>query len=91
MVPIRQLGEIVGGSFEYDKENKKIVFISRDKEIVIYIDKEEAFINEKPVPLDVPAMIIDGRTLVPLRFVGEALDFDVDYLEEEDMGLVILN
>ncbi|MCL0049631.1 stalk domain-containing protein, partial [Peptococcaceae bacterium] len=91
MVPIRQLGEIVGGSFEYNKENRKVVFISKDKEIVIYIDKEEAFINEKPVPLDVPAMIIDGRTLVPLRFVGEALGFNVTYLEEEDMGLVILN
>ncbi|MCL0032174.1 stalk domain-containing protein [Peptococcaceae bacterium] len=91
MVPIRQLGEIVGGSFEHNRENRKVVFISKDKEIVIYIDKEEAFINEKPVPLDVSAMIIDGRTLVPLRFVGEALDFDVDYLEEEDMGLVILN
>jgi len=33
----------------------------------------------KEVPLDVPATIIDGRTLVPLRFVSEALGAQVDW------------
>ncbi len=38
-----------------------------------------AYVNQLPVLLDVPAFISDGRTLVPLRFIGEALELDVSW------------
>jgi endonuclease YncB( thermonuclease family) len=41
--------------------------------IKLTIGKAVAYINGKPVMLDVPGRIIEGRTMVPLRFVGEGL------------------
>ncbi|RYD07051.1 hypothetical protein N752_00280 [Desulforamulus aquiferis] len=39
-----------------------------------------AVVNGSKVTLDVPAKVLDSRTLVPLRFVGEALGADVNYV-----------
>ncbi|CCQ94419.1 hypothetical protein CULT_190001 [[Clostridium] ultunense Esp] len=39
--------------------------------VVITIGKKTAYANGGIVPLDVPAKIVNGRTLVPIRFVSE--------------------
>ncbi|MDD3322167.1 MAG: copper amine oxidase N-terminal domain-containing protein [Paludibacter sp.] len=39
----------------------------------------EAKVNDKVMMLDVPATIIDGRTVVPVRFVAEATGADVEW------------
>ncbi|MEW6192343.1 MAG: stalk domain-containing protein [Bacillota bacterium] len=38
--------------------------------------------------LDVSPTIINGRVLVPLRFISEAVDAEVDYLAESRMVVV---
>ena len=40
-------------------------------------------INGKPVELDVPPMIRNDRTMIPLRFVAESLNYNVDYDKEK--------
>lgn len=41
-----------------------------------------AFVNAVPTGLDVPPVIHSGYTLVPLRFIGEALEVAVDWEAE---------
>lgn len=45
--------------------------------------------NDITVMLDVPARIIDNRTLVPIRFISEAFGATVEYNEEAN--IVIIN
>jgi hypothetical protein len=47
--------------------------------VSLKISADKAFIGNRQVKLDVPAQVIDGRTLVPLRFVGEAVDANVHW------------
>lgn len=44
---------------------------------------DEAYVTVNGIVLDVPAYIIDGRTLVPMRSVFEALNATVDWNEDE--------
>ena len=46
----------------------------------------KVYLNEKLLPLDVPPVIESGRTLAPLRFIGESLGTDVNW--EEETGTV---
>ena len=43
------------------------------------IGDRTARVNGANIPLDVPAMIIQGSTMVPLRFMSEALGADVNW------------
>jgi len=44
----------------------------------------KAYINDIENPIDVPAQIINGRTLVPLRFVSEHLGCEVSFKTDEN-------
>lgn len=48
-------------------------------EIIMQLDNNIAKVNGKTVTLDVPPTAKNGRTLVPIRFVAEALGCRVDY------------
>lgn len=43
------------------------------------LEPVRVFVNDNEVIGDTPAQIVNGRTMVPLRFVAEALDAKVDY------------
>ncbi len=73
MVPVRFIGELFGASFEWDNEARKVSFILDGTNIELYIDRKNATVNNKTIELDTAPVIVDGRTLVPLRFVGEQM------------------
>ena len=79
MVPMRKIFETLGAEISWDEKERKITAIKSDVTIELTIGEGEACINGEAVSLDAPAVIRDSRTLVPLRFVAEALDCDVDW------------
>lgn len=50
-----------------------------EETVNLAIENEQAQINGKSVTMADPPKVIDGRTLVPLRFVGEAFSCDVQW------------
>ena len=55
------------------------VAADQDAIISMTIGSTKAYVNLIPKTLDQPPIIINGRTMVPFRFIGEALDAFVDY------------
>ena len=51
--------------------------------VILVIDEDTALVNGELVTLDVAPVIADGRTLVPFRFIGEALGATIDWNDEE--------
>lgn len=47
------------------------------------VDSNIAYINSKKTTLDVAAKIINGRTLVPVRFIAESLGAEVEWNSSE--------
>ncbi|KUK11091.1 MAG: hypothetical protein XD50_0536 [Clostridia bacterium 41_269] len=79
MLPLRFIGEALGASFDYDADTKTVTFTKGSRKVSLIIGSREAEINGKGVSLEVPAVSEGGRTLVPLRFVGEALGAKIDW------------
>ena len=79
LVPVRAIFEKIGAKVSWD-EKEQIVKITRGStEVVLRIGSKAAFVDDKKVELDVPASIIKGRTLVPVRFIAEGLGFKVGW------------
>lgn len=79
LVPVASIADEMGGTSTYDSAAKAIVIKTADKKIELKVDSKNAKVNDAAKTLDVPATIINGKTMVPLRFVGEALGAEVDY------------
>lgn len=79
LVPWRGLSEYLGLAVEYRPADRTILTRGSDRTIAMQVDDPRAQVGDSPVILDVPPRVEDGRTLVPLRFVAEALGFTVDW------------
>jgi hypothetical protein len=62
-------------------QNKEEIFVILKKEMIIelVIGNRVARINSQDFPLDVPPLILKGRTFVPLRFISEAFGAEVEW------------
>lgn len=77
LVPLRGVMEQFGASVDWLPESKQIKVRLGDKEVVLTLASTEALVNGKSVQLDVPAKVVNGRTLIPLRFVSEQIGMNV--------------
>lgn len=74
LVPVRIILESLGATVSWDGENRMVTAKKDGTTIVLQIDNTTAYVNNEAKTLDVPAKIIDGRTMVPVRFVSESLN-----------------
>lgn len=89
MTPSRFVAESLGADVDWDDETRAVIITKGDIAIKLRIDSNIATIDGEEVEIDVPATIIDGRTLTPSRFVAEALGADVDWDDETKTVKVI--
>lgn len=73
LVPMRKLFESLGAEVEWNGETRTVSVERGQTRVELPIGKETARINGKTVKIDVPAVIVDGRTMVPVRFISQAL------------------
>ncbi|WP_349408734.1 stalk domain-containing protein [Pseudalkalibacillus sp. SCS-8] len=73
LVPLRGVFEKMGASVTWDQDSSTVHVKKDDKHISLKVGSKTAYINGEKVTLDVPSKMINYRTMVPLRFVSEAL------------------
>ena len=79
LLPARAIVEMLGGEIDWDNDLRQVHINHAGTHILLTINDPTAYVNGQPSELDVPPQILDGRTLVPLRFVAESLGVDVDF------------
>ncbi len=79
LVPIRAVVEAMDGTVEWNGDTRTVKLTLGDNTILLTIDSATAYFNNTPYTLDVPPQIINGRTLLPIRFVAEKFNFNVDW------------
>lgn len=89
LIPARAIFESMGMAVSWEEKSKTVIGTSQDKTIKLIIDKQEAFIDETKVKLDIPAKIINGSTMVPVRFIAESLGANVDW--DDNTKSVLIN
>lgn len=79
LVPVRQIFEALNLEVDWDSNNQSLTAYGPSKSIVIIINNKTAHVDGRDLEMDVPAMIIKGRTMVPIRFIGESIGMDVKW------------
>jgi hypothetical protein len=79
MVPLRAVFEAMGASIDWNGDIQTVTALKDNKVVVLTINDPAPTIDGTVVLLDQPGIIVDGRTLVPLRFVAEAFGGTVEW------------
>jgi DNA-binding transcriptional MerR regulator len=82
LIPVRAITEAMGATVEYDIELQTVTIIKGEKTILLSLADDKVFVNGVESATDVPAEIMNNRTMVPLRFIAENLELKVDWDQE---------
>ena len=81
MVPARAVFEAMGAEVAWNEATQE-VYIRKDKDIIVLqVDQTTASKNGVAFTMDVPAKVINERTMIPVRAVSEALGCSVNWDE----------
>jgi hypothetical protein len=79
LVPMRDIFEALGATVSYNSLSQAIAAQKGTTIVRMALGTSNASVNNIPIKLDAPAQTYYGRTMVPLRFVSEALGADVSF------------
>lgn len=89
MVPLRGVLEKLGAFVDYDESTQTVTANRHGIHITMQLGHRHATVNGQDTRMDVPAQTLHGSTMVPLRFIGEALGADVRW--DADSNTVIID
>jgi hypothetical protein len=84
LVPVRSIVQALGGQAVWDAKTQRVTLTLGTHKVVLTVNKPVAVVDGKSVPIDaadakVVPIILNGRTMVPFRFVIEALGGSVQW------------
>lgn len=81
LVPVRAIFEALGARITWDPDSQTVsaVHPERDKYVILVLGSTTAWVDGVEITLDVAPKSIDGRTMVPLRFISTAMGADVQW------------
>ncbi|MNB77469.1 hypothetical protein D3C75_241540 [compost metagenome] len=78
-VPIKYVLDAFGGSATWNSVTKNIMVLRGSKALELTVNKKEFILNGKRQSAEVAPILLQGRTLVPLRLVSEQLGLTVKW------------
>jgi N-acetylmuramoyl-L-alanine amidase len=79
LVPVRVIAENLGAKVGWDGSVRKVTVKDDDVSIEMTIDRPQVKVNNSDKTLEVPPKIIDGNTMLPVRFVSETMGVQVTW------------
>lgn len=79
LVPIRKIVESLGGTVSWDAATRTVTCIKDGISVSMVIGSKTVYCNGTASQMDVSPEIINGRTMIPVRFLVETLDCNVQW------------
>lgn len=89
MLPMRQIAQELGCEVTWNEAAKQI-YVMRGSDIIVFIvDSKAGYENGKEFTMDVPATIVNDRTMLPVRALADALHLNLKW--DDPNRTVIIN
>lgn len=88
LVPIRVVAEATGSEVSYDAATQKVWLNKKGKHISLTIGSQLGYVDGKRLKMDVSPIIMNKRTLVPIRFISEAFGYQVQWDETSTVAYI---
>jgi hypothetical protein len=91
LVPLRGVFEEMGAYVRWDAQQRTVFAQKGQTEIRLRPGDRTVHVNGQPRSIDVPAQLVNGRTMVPLRFISESLGAEVEWVSTRNEVVINTN
>ncbi len=81
MVPMRKIFETLDAVVSWNDDTQTASGVKNGVRVSVTIDSPEARVGNETKSLDQPPVLLNGRTLVPLRFISESFGAEVEWVD----------
>lgn len=81
-IPIRAVAETLGCGVDWNGDEQIVTLTKNNISVIIKIGSTFMQVDKDIITMDTTAQIINDRTYIPVRFVGEALGLKVQWINE---------
>lgn len=85
LLPVRAVVEEIGGTADWNDEQQTITLTYDQNTIRLTIAQTTAYLNDGAYTLDAAPIVLNGRTMLPIRFIAESFGFTVDWNPEQQL------
>lgn len=78
-VPVRVIAEALNADVEWNREEQKVLITDNNKTIELFVGSNEIIIDGEKELMDARVETLNGRTMVPVRYIAESLDCTIDW------------
>ena len=89
LVPLRAIFEAMNATVDWNDATKTVTSTKGNTSVSMTIGQDIFYKNGEVIQLDVPAQIVGGRTLIPVRAIAESFDCEVKW--DSETQTVIIN
>ncbi len=82
-IPIRNYSELLGFDVEWDEESRSVTITDGELATTFLLNSRRVIQDETALYMEARALLIDGRTYIPLRSVAELYNRAVDWDEQK--------
>ncbi len=84
LIPVRAITEGFGANVEWNAETQQVTITKGEQVIILVIGSGTAVVNGEEILIDSKSEILNGRTVVPLRFIIESFGLKVEWDDETE-------
>lgn len=88
LVPLRAIFETLGADVGWDDLTKTVTANRDDLTVSLAIGSDKLYVNGAEKIIDVPAQIINSRTMVPIRAIAESFGCKVDWNDKNKSVII---
>lgn len=88
LLPFETIKQYIDPHIHWDSKLEKLTVTTRDRVIRMKTDSLNAFVNNKPVNLNIPVVRENGAVWAPIEFLSEFYNIRVTYLKENNVVIV---
>lgn len=88
LVPMRRIFEVLGMEIKWDNDNQRVYATKDDSKIELKVGERHAKRNGEEIKLDVPAQVVNGRVMVPVRFIAESTGTSIKWDNENNIVFI---
>ncbi len=79
LVPAREVFEKIGATVSWNKDREEVYVAKGANLLILKINSTDAHYNNKAVKMEIPAKLINSKTMIPVRFVSETFGYNVGW------------
>lgn len=79
MIPVRAVAELLDCEVEFDAPNSRVIITKGNSKMILWLGSTSYWKDGSYGKMDVKPYILNGRTMVPARFIAEAFGYVIKY------------